>query len=219
MDAEFWRERWRRGDIGFHQSGGHDLLRKYWPALAVRPEASVFVPLAGKSVDMRWLAAQGHRVIGVEFSEVAIDQFFAENSLVPAIAQRGAFKRKSAGPYTLLYGDFFELTVDDLDGATAAYDRAALIALPPAMRPRYATYLASLLPAAARVLLISVAYPDGEIEGPPFSVPGDEVARLFDETFDIETLETRDGLAQSANLKGRGVTRLEETAYLLRRRA
>ena len=47
----------------------------------------------------------------------------------------------------------------------------------------------------------------------------DAEVELFGAAFEIEVLETRDGLAASANLQRRGVTRLQETAYLLKRRA
>lgn len=219
MEPAFWQERWQRGEIGFHQPDGHDLLKKHWPALGVERGAAVFVPLAGKSLDMRWLAGQGHRVIGVELSELAVDQFFSEAGLAPTETREGAFVVKSEGSYALYCGDIFDLEKHHLAGATVAYDRAALIALPAEMRPRYADHLAKLLPDGAIVLLIAVTYPESEIEGPPFSVSREEITSLFAEAFAIESLEARDGLEFSVHLKSRGVTRLDETAYLLRRRA
>ena len=50
-------------------------------------------------------------------------------------------------------------------------------------------------------------------------MPPSEIESLFSAAFDIATLETRDGLTTSVNLKARGVTWVEERAYLLRRRA
>ena len=84
MDAEFWLERWREGRTHFHQTRITPLLQKYWPTLAVPKGGRVLVPLAGKSLDMVWLAAQGHAVLGVELSQLAVDQFFEENELRPA---------------------------------------------------------------------------------------------------------------------------------------
>ena len=55
----------------------------YWPRLELASDAPVFVPLCGKSLDMVWLAQQGHRVIGAELSQRAIDDFFAERGLAP----------------------------------------------------------------------------------------------------------------------------------------
>ena len=43
-------------------------MTAHWAALGVAPGSRVFVPLAGKSQDMRWLAESGHRVLGVELS-------------------------------------------------------------------------------------------------------------------------------------------------------
>ncbi len=56
MDPDFWHERWKNQDIGFHQPDFHALLQKYWPRLEIPAAAPVFVPLCGKSLDMVWLA-------------------------------------------------------------------------------------------------------------------------------------------------------------------
>src|SRR3546814_12861307 len=60
------------------------LLEKHWPSLGLATGSRVFVPLCGKSLDMAWLAARGHRVLGVELSPLAVGQFFDENGLAPA---------------------------------------------------------------------------------------------------------------------------------------
>lgn len=219
MDKAFWHERWQRREIGFHQQRIHALLSRFWPQLGLPQGSAVFVPLAGKSRDMAWLATQGHRIIGVELSDVAVREFFEEAGLVPDRSSAGTFEIFSAGPFALYCGDFFELTADDLKDVVAVYDRAALIALPPQMRAAYAEALARILPREAIIFLIAIDYPEGEITGPPFAVPSDEVLRLYGDNFEIEVLESRDGLADSDNLKKRGVTRLAETAYLLRRRS
>jgi thiopurine S-methyltransferase len=84
---------------------------------------------------------------------------------------------------------------------------------------RYARKLTEIAPENAVIFLIAIEYPDGEISGPPFSVSRSEVERLYGDAFTIEVLEARDGLGASGNLKRRGVTKLTETAYLLRRRS
>ena len=83
MDADFWLERWRDGHTRFHQNRVTPLLQKYWPTLSLPSGSRVLVPLCGKSLDLIWLAQQGHRVLGVELSPLAVDQFFAENDLRP----------------------------------------------------------------------------------------------------------------------------------------
>ncbi|MFA5957252.1 thiopurine S-methyltransferase [Hyphomicrobium sp.] len=219
MDQSFWQTRWQRGEIGFHQPHIHAQLQAFWPGLGLAKGSAVFVPLAGKSRDMAWLAGQGHEVIGAELSELAVRDFFEESGLSPTVTRSGPFQVFEAGPFKIYQGDFFALPPDTLSGVAACYDRAATIALPPEMRPRYAEKLASVLPSEAQILLIAIDYPEGEIKGPPFAVPQSEIRELYAPLFDIDVLEDRDGLAESDNLKKRGVTRLEETAYLLRRRA
>jgi thiopurine S-methyltransferase len=218
MDKAFWHERWQRHDIGFHQQQIHPQLREHWPALGLPPQSAVFVPLAGKSHDMVWLATQGHRVVGVELSDVAVHEFFDEGGQVPKRTWAGVFEVSSAGPFELYCGDFFDFPSEVLTDVVAVYDRAALIALPPGMRVYYVETLARIVPHDAVIFLIAIDYPENELTGPPFAVPDEEVRRLYGSAFDIEVLNSRDALAESENLKKRGVTRLQETAYLLRRR-
>ena len=76
MKPKFWLERWQANQIGFHQVEHNPLLMEFWPYLGLTPEQRVFVPLCGKSLDMRWLEAQGHPVTGVELAQIAIDGYF-----------------------------------------------------------------------------------------------------------------------------------------------
>jgi len=59
MDADFWHDRWRRNQIGYHENNFNRHLVKHWRALGVQAGARVFVPLCGKSRDIIWLAEQG----------------------------------------------------------------------------------------------------------------------------------------------------------------
>lgn len=90
----------------------------------------MFVPLAGKSVDMLWLASQGHRVLGVELSPLAVEQFFAGHALEPEVVQSRYGTHYRAGDIELICGDVFALDAAALDDCAAVYDRAALVALP-----------------------------------------------------------------------------------------
>jgi thiopurine S-methyltransferase len=218
MDPSFWHDRWENQDIGFHQADIHALLPASWPRLGLPTDAPVFVPLCGKSLDMVWLAQQGHRVIGAELSQRAIDDFFAERGLTPTARASGSFTVKSGGPYELWCGDFFELPRTAVAGIAGVYDRAALIALPHALRERYAATLASLLPAPVRMLLITLEYEQTQMSGPPFSVPGDEVRALFAASFQLDELERRDVFDGHPHFKQRGLTALHECAYVLRRK-
>ena len=62
MDANFWEKRWETGQIGFHLAEVNPLLVRHHHVLP--PRARVFVPLCGKSLDLVWLAKEGHAVVG-----------------------------------------------------------------------------------------------------------------------------------------------------------
>lgn len=219
MDEAFWHRRWQRGEIRFHQREVNKLLMKHWPSVAPDPAAAVFVPLAGKSHDMTWLAERGHRVIGVELSNIAVEEFFAEQGLRPERRQEGAFEvssaRIGAGWVELWCGDFFAMPREALAGVTAAYDRASLIALPPEMRGRYAAKMVELLAAHARTLLLTFCYDQSQMAGPPFSVADDEVARLYGGSLAVEHRETRDILSANPDFIAEGLTALTIGVFVL----
>jgi thiopurine S-methyltransferase len=218
MHEEFWHARWARNEIGFHLGEVNPWLRRYWPALQLPPGSRVLVPLCGKSLDLAWLVAQGQQVLGVELSALAVEAFFAEQGLPCDVEVQGAFRRYRAGALQLWCGDFFALTAADVADCVALYDRAALIALPPALRQRYAGHLAAILPAACQGLLISLDYPGEEMAGPPFPVPPSEVHALLGPGWEIEQLAQADVLAQNARFAERGLSALQESLYRLRKR-
>ncbi len=218
MDRTFWLERWHNHDIGFHQSKVQPALAKHWPQLKVPKGAMIFVPLAGKSLDMVWLAEQGYRVVGVELSELAVQEFFEERGVKPAVRNVGSFSVSSHGQIELWRGDFFALASSQLPPIDAAYDRAALVAMPDDMQPRYAAKMTELIPSGAPVLLLGLDYNQNEMKGPPFPISQAQIRDLFEPTFAVDILGVRDGLAKNQHLLKRGVTRMEEATYALTRR-
>lgn len=191
MESTFWHERWAEREIGFHQAHVNTDLIQYWPQLSIPADGHVLVPLCGKSLDMVWLAGQGHQVVGLELSKVAVEEFFDEQQVQPEVRSGDRFEIYSAGNLTILCGDFFESTPDDVGPLSAIYDRAALVALPPDMRVRYAGHLEQLVPQPVPTLLLSFTYDTSQRDGPPFSVDAAEVTRLFGTRYAIEQLDTR----------------------------
>ena len=179
MKSEFWHERWQQNQTGFHQDVINPYLIAFWENLDLMPDSKVFVPLCGKSLDMLWLKQQGYQVLGVEISPLAVEAFFIENDMKPTVVNCSAFQRYSAEGIEILCGDFFDLTDNELKGISAVYDRASLIALPPAMREQYADHLCSIIPPEVDTLLVTLEYPQQQMSGPPFSVSLDEVRALY----------------------------------------
>lgn len=225
MENEYWLKRWREGRTDWHHDAVMPLLEKHWPALGIAHGIRVLVPLCGKSLDMLWLAQQGLHVLGVDVSPIAIESFLAENHLHARTRNAADGTRYEitsmlgGGSIEIVNGDLFEVNPEAIQDRAAFYDRAATIALPPPMRERLAREVYAQLLPGSRGLLITLDYPAGEMEGPPFSVDETEIYRLFDAQWEIERLERRDILASQPSFLERGVTALHTTVYALRRRA
>jgi len=217
MTPDFWHERWCNRQIGFHRADVHPYLEQFWPSLDLARGSRVFVPLCGKSNDLLWLRAQGHEVVGIEISPIAVWGFFEENGLVPSFVDGEHFQIYECDSLRIYCGDFFQLSADDLAGIVAVYDRAALVALPPPLRERYASHLQRMLP-SAETLLVAFEYPQHQMPGPPFNVDAKEIAALFGAQCEIHQLLEADILEQEPRFRDKGVTRLKETVYRLQPR-
>jgi thiopurine S-methyltransferase len=218
MQPDFWLQRWRDNQIGFHQDKPTPLLLKHWPAIGMPVGATVFVPLAGKSLDMVWFASEGYRVLGVELSPLAIKQFITEHGVVPEVRESKYGTHYLAGSVEIIQGDVFALDSAALEDCSVVFDRAALVALPPDLRRCYVDEVYSLLPQGCRGLLITLEYPQDEKQGPPFSVTEAEVRELYQRDWHVDVLERRDILAQQPNFAAEGVTALDTVVYRLTRR-
>jgi thiopurine S-methyltransferase len=213
MEHDFWIERWELGETGFHQNEVNPHLIRHWQSLTPVHGSKVFVPLCGKSQDMVWLHKQGHAVIGVELSRIAVEAFFAEFVQAPGIVRGEAFDLYETDGVTIWCGDFFDLEKADLDGVSLVYDRASLIALPPEMRGNYVRHLASILSPETQILLITMDYPQHEMSGPPFAVSAAEVETLYGNYADIRLLSEYDVLVKNPRFQRKGLSRMSENIF------
>ena len=159
--AEAWRRKWENAYAyqiesassdratlenppGFHQARVHPLLRKHKMLLLgagvtspPEPSRRVFVPLCGASPDMLWLAACGHRVIGVELSGAAARGFFDEKGLpratsaaggVPARHTGGIERVHVSGNVAIVEGDLFSLDADTSGRVDGGFARGGDVA-------------------------------------------------------------------------------------------
>lgn len=213
MDAHFWHQRWQNNELGFQLEQAHPLLCRLLPQF-LRQHTKVFVPLCGKSPDLRYLA--NHlSVVGAELSPIACQDFFKEQQLEVTSSQQANFIRYFASNIEIWQGDYFQLQSGQVNGCRFVYDRAAIIALPLNMQQRYVEKMRQLLPAGSDLLLISVEYPPHEKAGPPFNVDYAQIKRLF--------YKESVSLLAELELTGKGFARrrfatgyLYERAYLIR---
>lgn len=183
---ERWLTAWVEGRTAFHLSAPNPVLVAWADRWLQGPAPRVFVPLCGRTLDLGWLRARGASVVGAELSPIAARGVFEDLGQAPDVTP-GTPERWAGDGVTLFVGDVFDLTPDALAAAWApsssgpvhVWDRAALIALPPTVRPRYAAHLRALAGPGAAILLDTIAYDQARMDGPPFSVPDDEIAALY----------------------------------------
>ncbi|PKG55269.1 thiopurine S-methyltransferase [Shewanella sp. GutDb-MelDb] len=219
MQPSFWHDKWDAQQIGFHLSAVNPLLIQYWPQLHLAASAQVFVPLCGKSLDMCFLAEQGHDVLACELNDLAVSQFYQDNDLPYSVDKTAEHRRYHTEQITIYQGDIFTLHSAEMASTVAFYDRAALIAWPEEMRINYAKQLAHLIPIGSVGLLITLDYPQAELNGPPFAVSDDWVMANMSDKFEIECLVTNDVLSDNPRFVKKQVSSLTESVYKLTRKA
>ncbi len=231
MKQEFWHNAWNSGKTGWQQRKVNTRLQDNWVHLdptARLPSANantlevpaVLVPLCGSSLDLLWLVERGVHVVGCELSEVAVRTFFSDAGIEPVVEEKGDYLIFSADRITICCGDYFALDSDalSLPPLVAAYDRAALVAMPPAMRQNYVDKTRQLLEPGASIMLISFGYDQSKMDGPPFSVPEREVAQLYGNGFELRQVAINEGPEILGNLAQRGLDTLTEIVYIAKKR-
>jgi thiopurine S-methyltransferase len=208
-DNALWQQCWRDQQTDFHQIKVNRLLTRFWRGLDLACGSRVFVPLCGKSLDMIWLAQQGHEVIGLELSPVAVQAFFLENNMKPCQRKAGQFTLWQSGRISILCGDYFSVSQLDLGNIDVVYDRAALTALPEDVRRRYVAHLKKILPPACKVFLLTVEDADeGETQEVTLGASA-EITALYSEAFEIELAHVESVPEPAARHTG-GITRCSE---------
>lgn len=215
MEREFWLEAWRQGRIGFHREQVNPALVAHEALFLGGGPHRVLVPLCGKSVDLAWLAARGHEVVGVELSPIAIDAFFEEAQIERTIREVGAFRLHESPGLTIVEGDWFEVTADLVGTFDRVWDRAAMIALPPDWRARYVGHLEQLARPGALILLSTLEYDPSVMSGPPFSVTEEEVRMRYQQA-EVRRLDQVDVLSEEPRWIERGHRWMNTCTWLVR---
>lgn len=206
MEISYWKSRWVKGKTGWHMPEVYPPLKRYWSRLNLDKEVTVLVPLCGKSLDLAWLAGQGHRVIGVEVSEKAILEFLEESNMDYQTSAKGPFMRYITGDITLWAGDFLKLQPSWLPEINVVYDKASLVALPGHQRRSYADHVLSICSSGTRMFLNTFEYPQSEMNGPPFAVFRAELEELYGSRFDIDLLHEESVIEKLSKFQSRGLT-------------
>lgn len=122
----------------------------------------ILVPGCGAGYEIGVFAERGHRVLGIDFSDAAIE----------------AARRRSGGAAFLKKADFFDLDEGPFD---VVYERAFLCALPRARWHDWASRMAELVRPQGE--LAGFFYLDDNRRGPPFGTSREELERLLGARF------------------------------------
>ena len=214
-DRDGWVARWRESRIQFHVNKVNPILARYVDRLLPEGFGRVLVPLCGKSVDLGWLVEQGHEVVGVELVEKAVEDLFNSIGGSLAISTQSGFQSWQSNGLEVLVGDLFELDGKVSGKFDAIWDRAALVALRPSDRDRYAPHIKEFLRPSGRILLSTISYDVSKMEGPPFSVSADEVHRRFGDTLSVAKLEENINADPNLCFTENDVDRILEEVWLI----
>jgi len=195
ITSEEWIRRWKVGQIGFHKLQPHDDLIKHENQVLPEP-GSVLIPLCGKTVDMKYLADKGHKVVGIEMSETGVVDFFKEQSMNYSRKNHPTmpfevFAAESAG-IVIYLGNLFDSNLQMLGQFDAIWDRGAFVAINSSEREKYCNLMATLLKPNGAWLLNCCEYDGTKYGGPPHSIGENEVKRLLTDKFIVAKLDTYD---------------------------
>ncbi len=212
-----WLNFWENNQTSWHSDEVTRELVEHIELFDLIIGDKIFVPLCGKSLDMLYIINQGFSVVGVEISEIGVKQFFTENNLNYKVTSVDAFDLYSSDNLEIYCGDFFSLTSKHLADVSAVFDRKALIALEPEVRQKYVKHLNDIIPFDARILLVTLNYPQHQMSGPPFSVDKSEVMSLFSMAYECRELESFNDIENGSKLASAAVDYIKNAAYCLRK--
>lgn len=190
-----WQGIWTKsnGRPGWQVDVVDAYLQKYMSRLTEGQEkVTILVTWCGKTLDMIWLSEQGHTVVGVEFCEVAIDQFFSENDIAFTMTERDGYKvfKATGRDITIYCGDMFQFS-PSIAGTMfdVIWDHNSLGACNPSQRRQHIDVVRSVLNPHGRILLSHYHYDVTEHGGPPFSLSPELIQELYKEYFSVELVE------------------------------
>ncbi len=208
-----WESRWQEDRIGFHLKEVNPYLIRFSDQLLHQNPDKVFVPLCGKTLDLCWLTTKTKKVIGVELVSKAVQDFFAENNIDYLLQQDEILQKFSSKSIDIYLGDFFDLNPEQTSSFKAIYDRASIVAIEKPERREYVDHLISFLDPSGRILLITLEYNQTQMEGPPYSVPIEEIESLFAPLCSLKLLESFEILDD--RFRSKGLTSLLEHVFLI----
>jgi len=207
LDKDFWNERWEKEEIAFHMNEVNPMLIKHFSQLFLEKQKRIFIPLCGKTLDIKWLLDRNHKIVGVELNELAVKSLFVELKIEATILKTSDFIIYKHENIEVFVGDFFNLSETLLGKVDLIYDRAALVALPQDMRKKYSAHLLNITNRVSQ-LLLTYEYDQSTMKGPPFCVDSLEVKEYYFDIYSLVLLEKNENLPSGLKRKSNGIEKV-----------
>ena len=218
-DYNYWNNRWKNKQIAFHDGVPHKSIVEFVHLLTLDNSQSkkILVPLCGKSIDMIFLLSQGFQVVGIEFSEIAVLDFFKEHNISYQKKVLDHFTLFEAEHIKIYQGDFFKLTEKEIGDIAFCYDRASMVAFDQNERKLYAQSLIKYATDLKLILSPLLDYGDLQNLGPPYSVTANELNEFYGNAFELTILKSNE-VAIRESFKKAGAPHEKEVTWLFKRK-
>ena len=178
-------------DVWTKNASDRELIKFYDVITNGKENLSVFLPLCGKTEVLLYFAEKGHRVVGIEWSEVAVKMFFQENNLSYSCQTRNISGTDipvftaNEKDITIYCANIFSFENENLGGFDCICDHASIGALSKDDHAKYANIMTAFTKPGGRMLLSIFDYDYSEHPFPPFAVTQKEVTSLYSSSFEI----------------------------------
>lgn len=171
LNSNYWNERYKKEETGWDVGSITTPLKEYIDQIKDKT-LKILIPGAGNSYEFEYLLNQGFTNVHV----LDFVQFPLENikNRIP-----------NCDSNQLIHSDFFEHE----DVYDLIMEQTFFCALEPSLRAKYVGKMKSLLKPNGKLIGLLFQFPLTEI-GPPFGGSKEEYLNLFQNDFNIKTLET-----------------------------
>lgn len=192
-NEDHWLDAWNRGLTPWSDPGINQYLRDNLAKLRLTTGCTILVPMCGDSADMVWLAEQGHNVVGIDISHLAIESFFSQATIAYNKIGNVYTSKNTPLNITIINENIFNTELLSTFSFDAIYDKGALVTVPHKHKPKYILRMHKLAP-RAKILLITAYYRQAPGYGaPPFLESVESVQSLYREHYSFSLLEHKIG--------------------------
>lgn len=207
MSKNTWEDCWSVGKTFFHRSAYHPMLVEHIEKLINgRSNLVIFIPLCGKSLDIKYLYDLGHTVVGVEGAKSPIEEFFGEHNLeftksdCPSV--NGSVYKNGDNRIRIYHGDMFDFNGKDEVKFSGVWDRGSFGAINKTDRPKYVELLTSMVTEDCQYLLNTYDYNPEQFSGPPHCFTDEEMLGYWGHKWNITRIHYEDVNNDSKREKG-----------------